>query len=58
MSNIKKLYQLKPDTFFKLDGKSYLLRNIDGMYSFCLDKDNNIHHIAAWTEVTELETMD
>lgn len=53
-----KLYKLKPDTFFKLEGVSYLFRHVDGMYTFCLDTDNNIHNIAAWTEVEELETMD
>ena len=53
-----KLYKLKPNTYFKLEGNSYLFRHIDGMYSYCLDKDNNVHHFAAWTEVEELETMD
>lgn len=25
--------------------------HIDGMYSFCKDKNNNLVHLAAWTEV-------
>ena len=29
--------------------------HVDGMYSFCRDKDGNIVHPAAWTAVTVLE---
>jgi len=25
--------------------------HIDGMYSYCTDKDDNVVHIAAWTDV-------
>jgi hypothetical protein len=25
--------------------------HIDGMYSYCKDKDNNVVHLAGWTEV-------
>ncbi len=30
----------------------YNFSHIDGMYSFCTDDDNNVVHLAAWTEVT------
>ena len=29
--------------------------HIDGMYSFCKDKDGNTVHLAAWTEVEIVE---
>jgi len=32
-------------------GQVYKFRNIDGMYSYCTDKDNNVVHLKAWTEV-------
>jgi len=50
-----KLYELKRNTKFTLDGKTYMLDHIDGMYSLCLDKAGNVVHIAAWTEVEELK---
>ena len=32
-------------------GQIYKLHNIDGMYSYCHDKDGNVVHLAAWTDV-------
>ena len=29
--------------------------HIDGMYSYCKDKEGNVVHIAAWTEVEVLD---
>lgn len=29
--------------------------HIDGMYSYCKDKDGNLVHIAGWTEVEIVE---
>jgi hypothetical protein len=31
--------------------------HIDGMYSFCMDMENNIVHLAAWTEVQPLRKV-
>lgn len=28
-----------------------LFRRIDGMYSYCVDNQGNVVHLAAWTEV-------
>ena len=50
-----KLYELKRNTKFTLDGETYMLDHIDGMYSYCLDAKGNVVHIAAWTEVEELK---
>jgi hypothetical protein len=33
----------------------YKFFNIDGMYSYCTDKDGNVVHLAAWTEVEIVE---
>jgi hypothetical protein len=32
----------------------YLFSHIDGMYSFCKDKDGQVVHFAAWTKVIKL----
>lgn len=32
-------------------GKIYKLINLDGMYSYCTDKEGNVFHFAAWTDV-------
>ena len=50
-----KLYELKRNTKFILDGETYMFDHIDGMYSCCLGDKGNVVHIAAWTEVDELK---
>ena len=64
-----KLYELHRNTHFKLVGESatppggaestqgatYLLKHIDGMYSYCLDSMGNVVHLAAWSEVEEVK---
>ena len=32
-------------------GEVLLFKHIDGMYSYCLDKDDKPVHLAAWAEV-------
>lgn len=39
----------------EITNKEFKLDHIDGMYSYVTDKDNNVYHFAAWTEVTPLE---
>jgi len=55
-----KLYELPRGSMFKCDNGSlleypdnptYLLNHLDGMYSVCYDKNNQIVHFAAWTPV-------
>jgi hypothetical protein len=48
-----KLYELERGSYFKLPWSEELLQllNIDGMYSRVLTEDNQIIHIAAFTEV-------
>jgi len=37
--------------------KLFTLSNIDGMYSYVTDNDNNVYHFAAWTEVTPINEL-
>lgn len=60
-----KLYELPRETFFRLlkdtvvppdapsveEGEVYFFHHLDGMYSYCINKDERIVHIAAWAEV-------
>jgi hypothetical protein len=60
------LYNLERGTWFKIVDKNvkvpvahqelnaeetFKFDHIDGMYSYCTDKDGNVVHLAAWTEV-------
>jgi hypothetical protein len=59
-----KLYNVEPRTWVKvISGKTppdckdsinqeLFFDHLDGMYSYCKDRENNIVHIAGWTEVT------
>jgi hypothetical protein len=65
-----KLYELPRNTYFRLVGDTaippgapecplgdvYLLKHIDGMYSYCKDSEGNVVHIAAWSEVEKVES--
>jgi len=55
-----KLYDLPRHSYFTIENGSLLnaeepevfyFDHIDGMYSFCLNKDNGVVHFAAWTPV-------
>jgi hypothetical protein len=48
-----KLYDVPRNTTVRVVDTGLVLDfvSIDGMYSKCYDKDNNIVHPAAWTEV-------
>jgi hypothetical protein len=63
------LYNLERGTWFKIVDKkvkvpvshqelnteeAFKFHHIDGMYSYCTDKDDNVVHLAAWTEVEEI----
>lgn len=65
-----KLYELKRGTHFIVvdketkvppaapivtQGDVLRLNNIDGMYSHCQDMNGNVYHLAAWTEVEEVD---
>ena len=53
-----KLYELERDSKFILECNpevgTFILERVDGMYSRCLDKDNNIINIAAFTDVEKV----
>lgn len=38
-----------------LKGDELFFVNLDGMYSYCKDKDGQIVHLVAWAEVEEVE---
>ena len=40
---------------FKL-GDAIFFDHLDGMYSFCKDKQGNVVHLPAWSKVTPLTT--
>ena len=40
-----------PDSLNVLTDNEVMFNHIDGMYSYCKDKDGNVVHLAAWTEV-------
>lgn len=48
-----KLYDVPRNTRVRVieDGYEVNFDHIDGAYSFCLDDDGQVVHIAAWTEV-------
>ena len=50
-----KLYELPRQSYFTLvsdiHAEPYFFDHVDGMYSYCLNKDKNVVHFAAWTEV-------
>ena len=68
-----KLYELNKGDYFKITDEElrtpvghdevntnevFWFGHIDGMYSFCKDKDKNIVHFAAWTEVEVVDGME
>jgi hypothetical protein len=47
-----KLFEVPKYSTIKLtDGTVLNFHHIDGMYSYCTDKDGKVHHIAAWADV-------
>lgn len=53
-TDIVPLYSVPRNTYVLLDNEYFFFDHIDGMYSFCLDMNNNIIHIPAWQEVIPL----
>ena len=57
--SVRELYKVKPRSYVKLpwmEGLDDVLffDHIDGMYSFCLNMNNEVVHIQAWAEVIPL----
>jgi hypothetical protein len=54
-----KLYEVPRETKVKVvennSNLEVLFKHIDGMYSYCVDSNNNVIHLAAWTEVEIME---
>lgn len=57
---IRELYKVRPRSYIKLpwmegvDGDVLFFDHIDGMYSYCLNMQNEVVHIQAWAEVIPL----
>lgn len=55
---VRELYKCKPRSYIMvpdMDNLVLFFDHVDGMYSFCLDLNNNITHLAAWTNVIPLQ---
>jgi len=54
-----KLYNLPQESYFTADHDEYkevfFFKHIDGMYSYCLDKEGKVIHFDASMEVTKHE---
>lgn len=47
-----KLYDVPRNSTIVLEGGEELeFKHIDGMYSYCLTKEGNVVHLAAWADV-------
>ena len=57
---IRELYKVRPRSYIKLpwmegvDNDVLFFDHIDGMYSYCLNMQNEVVHIQAWAEVIPL----
>ncbi len=51
------LYRMKPKQWVKTeDGNTFFFDHLDGMYSYCKDKNGNILHYAGYTPVVPAGT--
>jgi len=48
------LYSVPNKTYIDVDGVKLFFDHLDGMYSYCLDLNNNVYHIAAFEIVIPL----
>jgi hypothetical protein len=56
---VRELYKVKPRSYIKLPWREGLddivfFDHIDGMYSYCLNMQNEVIHLQAWAEVMPL----
>ena len=50
-----KLYNVPKNTWIVVDGVELFFHHVDGMYSYCTDRNNNVYHIAAYADVEYLQ---
>ena len=48
------LYTVKPKSYIDIGGITLFFDHLDGMFSYCLDLDNNVVHLSASALVTPL----
>lgn len=58
---VRELYKVKPRSYIKLPwmegtgiDEVLFFDHIDGMYSYCLNMDDQVIHLQAWAEVVPL----
>jgi hypothetical protein len=52
------LYSVRNKSFVQVEDQVFFFDHIDGMYSFCLDMNNSVVHLAAWIEVIPLKRKE
>jgi hypothetical protein len=55
---IRELYKARPRSYVMVpewDNEVLFFDHIDGMYSYCLNMQNEVTHLAAWAEVIPLQ---
>lgn len=52
------LYSVRNKSFVQVEDEIYFFDHLDGMYSFCLDMNNNVVHLQAWCEVIPLKRKE
>jgi hypothetical protein len=52
------LYSVRNKSYVICEGIVLFFDHIDGMYSYCLDANNEVCHLAAWEEVIPLKRKD
>jgi hypothetical protein len=54
-----KLYDVpRNSTIILQNGEELEFKHIDGMYSYCVTKEGNVVHLAAWSDVQVKEPND
>ena len=56
--NKKLLYEVPRGSTILFDGKRYTFHHADGTFSLCFDKNNEVVHLSAWSEVEIVENED
>lgn len=46
-----KLYEVPRNTWITIEGERFFFEKIDGMYSICINENQEIVHIAAFSDV-------
>ena len=50
-----KLYNVPNNTWILVDDQELFFHHVDGMYSYCTDRNGCVYHIAAYADVEYLQ---